>query len=335
MKVLIVKTSAHGDIAQAYLVAAYLKQKFPDIQIDWVVEKSFAPLVETHPLIDTAIICDTKKWRKGNLNGLKKTIQSIRNTNYDYVFDLQGNFKSGIFLSLAKGKQKLRIVKPNKNPLIYPVPFVPTYIISKEKTIREDYLDMVRSVFKDTEPFTDSGVILNCTIEEKTKVHSLLAPPQNILICPGAHWANKTLSKETWVDLLSQIKNGTFLIIHGTEKEKKFAETIQKAFPNRSKVIPKLSFPALQLLMHSCDLVIAMDSFPLHLALTTNTPTWSFFGPSVAKKYVPHKPEHRIFQGKCPYNVSFPLRCPKVKSCKTGACLKNVDGKKAFERLSF
>jgi heptosyltransferase-1 len=52
MKVLIVKVSALGDVVHALPVLAYLKSADPDMQIDWLVEQSFSPFLEDHPLIE-------------------------------------------------------------------------------------------------------------------------------------------------------------------------------------------------------------------------------------------------------------------------------------------
>ena len=36
-EILIVKTSSIGDVVQTFLAVEYLKQKFPNSRIDWVV----------------------------------------------------------------------------------------------------------------------------------------------------------------------------------------------------------------------------------------------------------------------------------------------------------
>ena len=41
--ILIVKTSAIGDVIQTFPVLEYLRQKFPAPQIDWVAEQEIAP----------------------------------------------------------------------------------------------------------------------------------------------------------------------------------------------------------------------------------------------------------------------------------------------------
>jgi heptosyltransferase I len=72
------------------------------------------------------------------------------------------------------------------------------------------------------------------------------------------------------------------------------------------------------------DRVIAVDSAALALCGTTSTPSFSFFGPTQASIYKPLGVQHHHFQGTCPYAMSFSARCPRLRSCKTGACLKQA-----------
>jgi heptosyltransferase-1 len=67
MRVLIVKTSALGDIVHAFPAVAFIKATHPEATIDWVVEGSCAALVAAHPDVARTLQVDTKGWRKGFL----------------------------------------------------------------------------------------------------------------------------------------------------------------------------------------------------------------------------------------------------------------------------
>ncbi|WP_039385737.1 hypothetical protein [Neochlamydia sp. TUME1] len=107
MRILIVKTSSLGDIIHGFPVLTFLHQQFPEIKVDWVVEKSFAEIVKSHPLVERAIEIDTKSWRK-KLFSLKtwSSILSFRSAlqqqEYAAVIDLQGNTKSAIATFFSK-----------------------------------------------------------------------------------------------------------------------------------------------------------------------------------------------------------------------------------------
>ena len=101
MKVLIVKVSALGDVIHALPVLSYLKSSDAGIEIDWLVEESFAGVLEGHPLIRKVHLINTRRWRKSgvftSIQGARQTVHQLRAEHYDVVLDLQGNSKSGLF----------------------------------------------------------------------------------------------------------------------------------------------------------------------------------------------------------------------------------------------
>jgi heptosyltransferase-1 len=112
VKILVIKTSSLGDIIQTYPTLSYLRSKFPHGQIDWIVESPCAELIQAHPHINSAFLINTKSWRRSLFNaGTFKEIgdfrQRLRAQVYDVIFDLQGNLKSGMILSQARGKDKV------------------------------------------------------------------------------------------------------------------------------------------------------------------------------------------------------------------------------------
>ena len=52
MKIAAVKLSVLGDIFHAMVVLQFIKKHNPEIIIEWVVEKSFNELLESHPDIN-------------------------------------------------------------------------------------------------------------------------------------------------------------------------------------------------------------------------------------------------------------------------------------------
>ena len=105
MKVLIIKASALGDVVHALPVLAWLHSAAPELEIDWLVEEGFAPLLDNHPLLRRVLRLRTKAWRRAGVrDGLREIwhmIGALRREAYDLVLDLQGNSKSGLFTLLS------------------------------------------------------------------------------------------------------------------------------------------------------------------------------------------------------------------------------------------
>lgn len=347
MKILIVKTSALGDIIQAFPVLQYLKSCYPQAQIDWVVENSFAPLIEAHPCLNKAIKVNTKKWRnkfweKEVRQELKAFRQQLRETDYDLLFDLQGNFKSGLIDLCVKASKKigfgfstvhewpnLLFTNQRSNP-------------PKGRNIREDYLFLAQKIIGDFNSEI-KGVKLKISDQERLKVESILkhpyfsGPAPRIMVCTGSNWPNKQLGKASllaFLKLILQSFQVCFVFVWGMDEEKQLAEELLAHFPKNAFVADKMGLPTLQNLMAELDLVVAMDSLPLHLAATTPTPTYSVFGASSANKYKPTGKNHEAFQGECPFGKTFEKRCPILRTCQTGRCIKDVQGETLFKHFT-
>lgn len=338
MKILIIKSSALGDIVQAFSVLPLLRELFPGAMIDWVVERRFAELVEKNPLIDKAIMVDTHLWRSKPLSfstwGLLKTFRrELRKKKYDLIFDLQGNCKSSFALAQARGDVKVGFGKKTvwewPNLLFSNHRYDPPL----ELNVREEYLFLVRRYLEEHYPemtltLSNSTLVLPEVIQEPSSMQ--------VLVCPGSAWPNKQVKAEAlaeFMQLLVQSHRASFLVIWGSEKERAMAGELQKSVPNSCQVAEKMTLAQLQQTMQTVDLVVSMDSLPLHLAGTTATPTFSIFGASSARKYRPVGPQHGGLQGNCPYGRQFERRCPVLRSCPTGSCIRDLTGRQLHEEF--
>jgi heptosyltransferase-1 len=119
LNVLIVKLSSLGDILHNLPIVWDLRAKYPDAQIDWVVEEGYVGLLE--PLsttdsfkgIDRIIPLRFRRWKKDLKKGefiksiqeyleFKKTLQSV---TYDLVIETQGLIKSAFVTRMANRKK--------------------------------------------------------------------------------------------------------------------------------------------------------------------------------------------------------------------------------------
>ena len=107
MRVLLVKLSSLGDVVHSLPAAMDLQTQRPEIQIDWVVEPAFAPLLELCPAVKRVIPCDLRKWRRQwwtaqTRQAWRSFQQDLQSKAYDAVIDLQGLSKSALISKLAK-----------------------------------------------------------------------------------------------------------------------------------------------------------------------------------------------------------------------------------------
>lgn len=107
-KILLVKTSSMGDVIHNLPVVSDIRAHFPEAEIDWVVEESFAGIPALHPGVGTIIPVAVRRWRKNLLSRsvhaeISDFVTRLRSNTYDVVLDTQGLIKSALITRLAQG----------------------------------------------------------------------------------------------------------------------------------------------------------------------------------------------------------------------------------------
>jgi len=345
MNILIVKTSSLGDIIHCFGVVDYLKSRFPDCKIDWVAERPFAPLLEAHPKVDNVFTVASKEWRRSLLlhstwKAIGQVRREIQKNRYDVVFDLQGNIKSALITKAVHAGEKVGFGK--KTVPEWPNLWVTTsqFDYPKGRNIRDDYLHIVRSHFGDKEAdLATEELQLKIGDDERMGLERLLrhaAPRKPVVVCPGSAWPNKQLIDKTLAAFLQKLQQHYhyyYFFVWGSPEEHCRVDKLAHNCGLEGTVANRMSLPALQNMMALSDLVIAMDSLPLHLAGTTKTATFSVFGASSMNKYKPLGKNHYGLQGTCPYGATFDKRCSRLRNCPSGACIRSVSEETLFQHF--
>ena len=96
-RLLIVKTSAIGDVIHALPVVQALKDAAPGLVLDWVVRARSADVLRGNPAIDTLRVLPDKPGL-GDLSALRREMHAAR---YDMALDMQGLALSGLITLLS------------------------------------------------------------------------------------------------------------------------------------------------------------------------------------------------------------------------------------------
>lgn len=329
LKILIVKTSSIGDIIQSFDVLDYLHQKDFLVSIDWVVEKESFSFVNSHPLVHRAICFSMKNWKKAifskkTLLSFKVFIKKLRFKNYDLIIDLQGNWKSSIVLFFSKGEKKIGFGSNSVREKINLLFTDCNYNVPKNISMPMQYVKLLQKHFADKLDYIPKRCLFKIEkpIEKIQNMDKL-----KIMVCPGSRWENKKLSTESLVGFLSLIEkrfSPHYFFCWGNLKEKVQCEELYSNFKSSSQILDKMPINYWQNTMAKMDLIMAMDSCALHLAAMADIPTFSFFGPTSMNVFNPSGSKHFGIEGRCPYNKSFSKQCPALRSCKSGACIKEL-----------
>jgi heptosyltransferase I len=342
MRVLIIKASALGDIISALPVIDYLKQASPGIEIDWVVEQAFSQILEGNPQLSALHLVRTKTWRKQpfsrqtwrEIAELKRTLQE---RDYDLVFDIQGNLKSGVICWLTGCPDRLGFMKEELQESVNAL-----FTTRRIPLRRQDYHVTEKCLRLVSIPFAkDFGAMtLGSTIEtspeDDANAEALLATLSDGLVFLfqyGTTWQTKFWSEASWMqlgkELLSQYPDASILLPWGNEIERSAVSAISAGIGPGSRVLERFTLKGLTALLKRVDLVVGGDTGPVHLAAAVGTPTVSFYRSSDGKRSGPRGERHVVIQSPMHCTRCFRTRCDQDAQCrdtiKVAAVLKGIE----------
>jgi heptosyltransferase I len=109
-RILLIKTSSMGDVVHNFPVVSDLSVRFPEAEIDWVVEEAFAALPPLHAMVRRVIPVALRRWR-GSLGArrtwreIRTCLRTLRDRDYDAIIDTQGLLKSALVTACARGRK--------------------------------------------------------------------------------------------------------------------------------------------------------------------------------------------------------------------------------------
>lgn len=107
MRILIVRVSSLGDVVHNMPMVADILRHQPQAVIDWVVEEAYVNLVRLNSGVSKLVPIALRRWRKSlgkpsTRAEIAAFYRDLREQEYDYVFDTQGLFKTGLVMGLAR-----------------------------------------------------------------------------------------------------------------------------------------------------------------------------------------------------------------------------------------
>ena len=281
MKIAVVKLSAMGDIVHAMVALQYLKTAHPDVQIDWVVERVFAPLLEGNPDIHAILPLELKKVKKekGALFEVIKQVKGYATHQYDLVIDAQGLIKSAI-VTLLLGKKRAGFSYSSIRE------GVASFFYTQKVVIPYDANTIDRNARVLGEPLgvsiTPEMIIHKAPFlfyeKSDTIAPYLSSTKRNIIFVIGSTWESRNYPKEHFAKVANLLEENV-LIVWGSEEERERAEWIASE-SDYATVLPKLDLNALKCVIGESDLTIGNDTGPTHMAWGLNRPSITLFGPT-------------------------------------------------------
>jgi ADP-heptose:LPS heptosyltransferase len=215
------------------------------------------------------------------LSHIYSLMQEIRKVHYELAIDLQGRFKSVIFLYTAKAHRKFvkgrwPFLQYFKKPEIHAIE-------EMDYVLREAGVQVSNSAMEIFTSECEKSVI-------QALVHRINPAQKNmIIISPFTRWDTKNWGREKFRTLLQSLPRDILVIFTGAADRKDDINKLIFGVPSPETVNLAGELTVLEFaeLMKQVALVLTGDSFPMHLASALETPLIALFGPTDERRIGP------------------------------------------------
>lgn len=286
-RILIIRTSAIGDVVFASPIAEALKRTYPDAHIAWLVEPGIDTLIRPDPCIDERILWPKAEWKELSRSGQRIALfrrvlafrKMLRSRQFDTVLDLQGLLKSGILAWLAGAPRRIGLGSREGSQWLM-TKVVPrggdAARISSEYLYLAQQLNLDCGVFMPRlhlEPNAEARAL------ERLAAHDLLPGKYAVFAAfttrPQKHWF-----VDAWQRLapMVQQKTGLTPVLLGGPADRDAAAQIASGIPSLVNLTGQTGLAEAAAVIRHAGAVIGVDTGLTHMGIAFARPTVAIFG---------------------------------------------------------
>jgi heptosyltransferase-1 len=280
MKILIVRVSSLGDVVHNMPMVADILRQHPHARIDWVVEEAYVNLVRLNRGVRKVIPIALRRWRKGlgqpsTRAEISAFWRELRQERYDFVFDTQGLFKTGLVMRMARlapGGRRVGLANATEDSGYEAISRI-FHMDSVPVALRTHAVQRARKV---------AAAALSYPIHAPAEFKR--DPPQGApewlphgpyaVFFHATARAKKQWAAANWVALEKALaeRGLRVLLPWGSEAERAAAQALAAQMVN-ARVLPKLSMMEAVMLAQRATLAVGVDTGLTHIAAAYCRPT--------------------------------------------------------------
>jgi ADP-heptose:LPS heptosyltransferase len=276
-RLLVIRTSAMGDVALTTPVIKGMVSRYPDVEIIMLTRSTFKPFFNN--IEEIQLFTPDFGSRHKGFPGIFRLYRDISETGkIDHVIDLHDVLRSKIirFLFRLSGSKIAVIDKGRREK---------RRLISGGKKVQlkhtvERYCDTFEKAGFHVRPSSDIWIIPSREALRKADEIMKGGPELNIGVAPCAKHKLKVWPKEKMIRLLEMIsqKYHARFWLFGGKEDKETIDEIQRKVSGSISLVGKLNLDEELAVMSRLDVMIAMDSSNMHMAALTGTCVLSIWG---------------------------------------------------------
>ena len=291
-RVCLVMMSAVGDTVHVLPVVTALKRHDPTMRLSWVLQPLPSSLVQGHGDVDEIIPFDpARRWR-----AFTDVAALLRRRRFDLVIDLQVALKAGIVTALTRAVRKLGFDRARARDVnwLFTTERIPPH---PPQHVQEQYLEFLRHLGVDPEPIQwKIGPFSNERAWQREFVAGVGGPYAAINIAtsnPDRDWL-----PDRWAAIVDVLRDryGLQTVLVGGRSPRELAARDAIVAAARFAPIDALGsgFRRLVGILEASELVLALDSAPLHIAVAVQRPVISLMANADPRRTGPFRAYHDL-----------------------------------------
>jgi len=304
-KYLVVRLTSLGDVLHTLPAVAALRAGKRAAQIDWVVERRWAPVLEGSPALDHVIAFDRRDPAR-----IFSCVKRLREMNYSCAVDFQGLFKSSLLALLSGAPRRIGFergwAREGSAAIWYTERVVPSgqHVTEMNYALAERAGGVVPIIPQYPLRIPAGGV---ASVRARLQNQNVT---EYIAIGPGGSWRAKCWPADRFGALCRELEKRygmRCLVLCGPGEESLAAEVCRAAEPAKPLIF-STSLEELMAVLARARCVVAVDSGPLHLAAALGAFVVGLYGPTDPARNGPFVPHAVIVREALPGETSYRRR---------------------------
>jgi heptosyltransferase-3 len=309
-RVLVTKLRHHGDVLLASPLFTVLRRALPDAEIDALVYRETAPMLEGHPAIAGLHTID-RDWKRGGpwvqLRAEWRLLRFLAARRFDLIVHLTEHPRGAWLTRLLRPRYAVARELPDAHWL-WRSSFTHYYRLPRGRPRHtvECNLDALRRIGLQPAD-TERALVLVPDQRDTERAKALLAENHLesrsfIQLHPGSRWLFKSWTAERYSALLEAIVGDGWRVAITAAPDARERQLVTEALaplpaPARAQVADlsgALGLRELAALTREARAFVGVDSAPMHIAAAVGTPVVALFGPSGDVEWGPWQVAQRV-----------------------------------------
>lgn len=283
--ILIIRTSAMGDVVMASPLSEGLRRTFPQARIVWLAEPQVASLLEHNPALDAVLVWPKARWkqlfRTRRLGALILEIRAfmvrLRAERVTLAIDAQALFRTRLLAWLSGARERIGFESRE------PGQFLMTRLVSKGGNTQEmgsEYFHLLQELGVEAATLRQSVQLApeSCKAAEKTLTSAGVVGEYAVFVPfttrPQKHWF-----EQSWITLSRRVREelGMPVVWLGGPADHEAAESLATG-GGGVNMAGKTGLSVSAAIIAKSSLLIGVDTGLTHLGTAYRVPTVALFG---------------------------------------------------------